>query len=280
MFRIKWIKHSDFQPPAVDGILENNCEYVHLVHQLLGNPEREHLFPAPAETKGDDVFRHMVSCWDSAYYVLRCLLGWASPGKGLVWYMENRRKLPDEPPLQLLRQVFDNDDQLDLLAAWVWTSRWEDLRPMQYRVATNSHDNAPPAASVQPPDDWWEAFQRKWPRGETKYPINPYYDGAGGNELHLGHFYPVFDDYGEGAMLLRSGPDLRRAVLISDEFGGWYAALARLGSELPSLGDRSWHVDVVVKTTGWLGAFRRSRKTGLWFMGQHRYHEVGNDWQV
>lgn len=36
--------------------------------------------------------------------------------------------------------------------------------------------------------------------------------------------------------------------------------------------DRTWRVDVVVRPVGYLGTFRRSRTTGLWFSGRHRHH--------
>jgi hypothetical protein len=37
----------------------------------------------------------------------------------------------------------------------------------------------------------------------------------------------------------------------------------------------SWRVDVVCQPLGWLGTFRRSRRSGLWFTGRHRWHELG-----
>lgn len=50
----------------------------------------------------------------------------------------------------------------------------------------------------------------------------------------------------------------------------------KYGATLPSLGTGSWHVDVVVKPMGWLGTFRRSWVTGLWFQGRHLIHAAGN----
>ena len=52
--------------------------------------------------------------------------------------------------------------------------------------------------------------------------------------------------------------------------------LAVQGTQLPPLGESSWHVDVRVRPIEFLGTYRRSRVTGLWFAGQHRYHSVGN----
>jgi hypothetical protein len=37
----------------------------------------------------------------------------------------------------------------------------------------------------------------------------------------------------------------------------------------------SWHVDLCIRNIGYLGVFRRSLKTGLWFTGPQRYHSTG-----
>ena len=71
--------------------------------------------------------------------------------------------------------------------------------------------------------------------------------------------------------------DERTAVFVADGIDGWYGRLAEIGGELPLLADsRSWHVDVYVRPIGFVGTYRRSRQTGLWFSGQHRHHSVGN----
>lgn len=95
-------------------------------------------------------------------------------------------------------------------------------------------------------------------------------------ELHLaGHITAPLENEGN-VKLLRSSPSERRAVLLVDRMAGWYANLAQAGSALPNLGGRSWHVEVVWRPVGWLGTYRRSRTTGLWFSGGHRYHVQGN----
>jgi len=38
-----------------------------------------------------------------------------------------------------------------------------------------------------------------------------------------------------------------------------------MGSQLADIVQHSWHVDVVCPTAGWLGTYRPSRETGLWF---------------
>lgn len=69
----------------------------------------------------------------------------------------------------------------------------------------------------------------------------------------------------------------RRAVFVNDRADDWYATLADVASALPDLGNRSWHVDVYVRSVGFMGTFRRSRVTGLWLTGRHSLHMTGND---
>lgn len=68
-----------------------------------------------------------------------------------------------------------------------------------------------------------------------------------------------------------------RATLVLENGTPWYAALKRAGDRLPQRPDgRSWRVDVVSKDFGYIGEFRKSRVTGLWFSGKHSSHMLGN----
>ena len=64
------------------------------------------------------------------------------------------------------------------------------------------------------------------------------------------------------------------AVLLCDRYQGWHHALSTCGLTQTGNG-RSWPVEVVVKPLGWLGTYRLSRETGLWFSGMHRWHQLG-----
>lgn len=71
--------------------------------------------------------------------------------------------------------------------------------------------------------------------------------------------------------------DPPRAVLMADAYVGWATSLERFGNSLPVPdSNRSWRVDVIVKQVGWLGQFRRSRNTGLWFAGGHLLHSLAH----
>ncbi|MBB2893469.1 hypothetical protein [Flexivirga oryzae] len=64
------------------------------------------------------------------------------------------------------------------------------------------------------------------------------------------------------------------ATIITSQYPGWYADLVHGGETLPAT-TRSWRVDVIVRPFGWLGQYRKSRRTGMWFTGQHRWHLLG-----
>jgi hypothetical protein len=76
-------------------------------------------------------------------------------------------------------------------------------------------------------------------------------------------------------LLVRTGAADRRAVLLLDSMIGWYRALCTETRSLPKLAGHSWRVDVVVKPVGWLGTYRKSSESGLWFTGRHSVHMRG-----
>lgn len=94
-------------------------------------------------------------------------------------------------------------------------------------------------------------------------------------ESHGGHLTEPLNRAWTHTPVAHTATDQRRAVLMLDSMVGWYAELAEQGQRLPDIGSRSWHVDVVIRPVGWLGTFRRSHLTGLWFTGSHSVHAAG-----
>ncbi|MBY5162100.1 hypothetical protein [Salsipaludibacter albus] len=68
--------------------------------------------------------------------------------------------------------------------------------------------------------------------------------------------------------------DSRQRVLLVDAYAGWYRRLTKVSPDRTP-DDRSVRVDVVCKPIGWLGTYRRSKETGGWFRGRHRWHVLG-----
>ncbi|MGJ8673710.1 hypothetical protein [Rubritalea sp.] len=67
-----------------------------------------------------------------------------------------------------------------------------------------------------------------------------------------------------------------RAVLTVSNFSSWLTELKELGANLKPHPTHSWHIEVYDKQVGYLGKFRQSRVTGLWFQGKHSIHMLGN----
>lgn len=67
-----------------------------------------------------------------------------------------------------------------------------------------------------------------------------------------------------------------RAVLVLDRYAGWLRALHARAAELPGLDrGRAWSVDVVVRSVGSLGVYRRSALTGRWHSTTEATHLLG-----
>ena len=108
---------------------------------------------------------------------------------------------------------------------------------------------------------------------------------AGGTDsLHLSTHWtaPLRPLDGSSLPVPATGTDAEadppRAMLLIDAYAGWAAVLEAFGNSLPvPRSGRSWRVDVVVRRLGWLGQFRRSRDTGLWFAGGHLLHALAHE---
>lgn len=241
------------------------------LHAALANPDANLPMPA-APPLGADLFDYC-AYWETCVYLMTALLGWSNPANGLLWFYRNGMDDGGDPRLRLLREVWNSHGQLDLLAAWLW--RDADCFPPVgnlpgVRVGQPAH-----GTQLEPSDGWWREFNAvKLPALHARHPHNPLEGGT--NALHLGHSFQVFTpEPGAGGYLVAGAKDDGKAVLTLDRAAGWYGDLATVGAMLPPLQGKSWFIDVTVKPVGWLGAFRRSHLTGLWFLGRHSTHLAG-----
>ncbi|TAJ16241.1 MAG: hypothetical protein EPO65_13615 [Dehalococcoidia bacterium] len=239
------------------------------LHRVLANPTGNEAFPVPPiRPTDDDLFTHC-DYWETALYLLTFLLGWSNPAAGLRWWYAEGRPT-DDLRLAVLDRLWRFEGQLDLLAAWLLTLGGPSMGMMRIVPPTSSW----PAGSV--PREEIEALAK--PFSTTGKPVwrgfSPY--GEDYNGLHLGYSDAAGNSHGEAGLLLRGSEAERLAVLVLAGAPGWYYWLHKQGTELPDLGERSWHLDVMVRPIGWLGTFRKSRETGLWFQGKHSLHLRGN----
>lgn len=238
------------------------CACLPQLHRALADPAQAAGLPAPSPANN---FEAACEVWETLHYLLTALLGWTSPSRGLAWWYCAGKPTDDSPHLRLVRDHWDHAGALDYYAAWAWQPpgvafmQPDDVSPTELGKTSAYRD-----------EEWWRQFKR---RGQETH-HDPFYGGT--NALHLGHS----DDFGmaevpvDASRLLWELPT-RRATLIVSHIRSWRHELAQAASKLPALGDRSWHVEVFDRQTGYLGLYRRSRQTGRWFAGPHSLHMHG-----
>lgn len=238
------------------------------MYRALASPRTyEPLLRAPRH--GDDMGYGPVAYWSALLHLLIYTLGWVRPDRGMRWWHESGKPLTDEN-LKFISEIWDADGQLDWFIAWLRTTK-HIVNPQLVEEATGYMIGGDTEQSLL--FDFWaderlaEAEASRIPAPGNRYGVDLMHLSA-----HIdGPLRPV----GGKAVLLRTGASQYHAVLLLDSMVGWYRALMREGEKLPKLPGRSWHVDVVVKPTGWLGTYRRSAVTGLWFSGRHHVHVKG-----
>ena len=267
---------NDESNPALAG-QEWWWAHVPRLHRVLANPRGNETFCA--QPPNDAPHQDFIAYWFPALYLLIFSFGWSRPDLGLKWWVQKGRPLEDKR-MKLLRLVWDRNEQLDLLAAWLWSQPHllSDCRALMLGSAGASMPG--PVQPIDPGADWWSGFHERFKDpyavgNQAAMASDPFHGGT--DPLHLsGHICAPLDKPRGKHVLVRGDEGSRRAILTVEEMCGWYALLTSAAASLPDLGDRSWRVEVFCKPVGWLGSFRRSRKTGIWFSGRHRYHEVGN----
>lgn len=206
------------------------------------------------------------------HYMLSSLLGWADVGRGLAWWYGAGKPVHDSPMLGLVQRVWGEDDLIDYYAAWSWLPRGVSYElPQSALISGGPSPTWLARHSRWADEDWWRAFAR---RGQVHH-HDPFYGGT--DSLHLAAHAGPPTDHPSTTALVNLLPEQRRVVLVTGGLDHWLADLRQLEARLPSLGDRSWRVEIFDRVTGYLGEYRLSRVTGRWFTGKHSIHLHGHD---
>jgi hypothetical protein len=215
--------------------------------------DSESFVPPERPTELDD----LCAWWAPLPMICLYSLGWRSVASGLERWMQAGRDTAD-PRFDLIQRWWGRD--LDDFLTWMRSQR-RDWR-FGSAVADALHLPPPPPG----PDLGSLAEEDLSPSYLASF-------GTDGDRLHLvGHAQvPIQGDPAGPAVRTDTG-----AILMLATYEGWYRRLHEAGEELGMRSDgRSHYVDVVVRPTGWLGTYRLSRKSGRWFAGRHRWHELG-----
>lgn len=220
--------------------------------------------PMPAAPRAGADFMAYLGYWCSLQGFLTHSFGWTRHDRGLRWWYDAGRPT-DDPRLALLDAVWARDGNLIAYAEW-FHSRLDWFHEQALTAWTSldrSVDELTPA--------WERDFREARSRAQGDLALTPH-----GKHLEAGDHSagPTATDYTATLVVVPNAE--RRAIYAAESPRGWYRGLVELGEKLPALSNASWRVEVYVRQIGFLGVFRRSRVTGLWFSGRHRFHTVGN----
>lgn len=232
---------------------------VGLPYRALAAPSGGAVMPAKP-CAGDDLF-DTLGYFAALQSFLTYSFAWTRHDKGLIRWCDEG--MPDEDPrFALIRDVWVADRVLDQYIEWC----------VQHPILTALEafaaqpDREPIALSPE-----WRRRLRTARSHTLEGPDSPY-----GKHLESGDHISEPSASGEGR-IVGADPDTRSAVFVTDAVTGGYSELHRLGGQLPALANhRSWRIDVFVKPIGFVGTYRRSRETSLWFSGRHAHHISGN----
>ena len=220
-----------------------------------------------APQPGDDAYVAS-SYWTPLIHILRYGLGWLDMAKGMNWW-ESAGRPTDDPRLALIDQIWGSDGQMKYFVAQIssngsWRRGIAERMGLDPRVTLDG-DPMPKAKHDQIVKEA-KATGIKLPVGGGTDPLHLEYHSLGPME-QTNQLRPT-------AFTLNHAD--RAAVVVMEATAGWYLALSNFGRTLPNVEPRSWHVDVYARPVGWLGNYRRSTETGMWFMGEHSLHMRGN----
>lgn len=266
------VRVDTFQPDSVEA--EQYWKNVELSRQLLGDqynfgwalssPFRalaNPLTPVPLPRKPDKHkdFEGAIAYWHSLQWLLVYRLGWSHPGKGmaeLYYYLCMLNQENDslkvmgemDDTLQLISQVWLKDGYLENYISWAQNVPESYISRKRHSAESNW---------VFSQDDQTEAFAKRTPA-----------------ELHLepqGWHYFLKGQHEPAAEFQVQKQDHSSATLLIDSAWGWYEALCDAGENLKAL-----EVSVFVKSMGFMGKYKYSEMTQLWFTGSHDVHVIGN----
>lgn len=240
-------------PSWVSGFASSPWRFgmVSVARALAAHSDHEAIPAAPNRYEHEPL--QGIAYWSALYYVLKYTFGWREIALGMERWGELKSTVTaSDPRVRLVEEVWLTDPFVETFKAQMWLSS---------RLPSGQ----------QPQRTWFREMERL---AENVSGL-PY--GGGSDPLHFATADSTVagENTNQNARLVFSTSD-RRATLIVSEFDGWLFELRRCERQLDNDGHRSWHVDVVAQDAGWLGTFRKSWVTGLWFSGKHSSHMIGN----
>jgi hypothetical protein len=255
------------KPHSLAAVGENGpwAAYFGRAWGAAADPAGEH--PAPPtpvlmnDPEADLGVHHaeLLAYWGPMLHLLVFGLGWARPDLGLQRWHDMGR--PTDHPILAVANRWWGPFIPDVLA---WAANSGYLADTGMHLARTGGRSP----SAEKPSDEWLRLRKGDPRWHRVW--------GGGDSMHLSVHIgaPAEPNTRTPGRLLVGSQEEGRAAVLCDEYQGWHHALSHCGLTRTRHG-RSWRVDVVVRPLGWLGTYRLSRETGVWFSGGHRWHQLG-----
>lgn len=244
--------------------LGHGLEYMRSLGDVLAPPDPTATYLA--QPSSEDAHGALIAWWAPLQQLLCFGLGWIRPDLGLARWRSMGFPV-DDPILRAIHNWWGADRIVDYLAWAATSSAWEgyperlaEVVPVRNRVAGRLAGDLDLSRRQAMAD--WKAV---W--------------GGGSDPMHLvDHaLNPLSPNPRTIEARELRGPDHvlpNRLTLIAETYAGWYWLFTHYQPK--RAGGRSIHTDIFVKPVGWLGEYRYSTETGLWFRGQHRWHMLGN----
>jgi len=238
------------------------CWAIPAPYRVLAAPNA--WLPMPAAPRPNEDFMRSLGYWACLQSFLTFSFAWTRHDRGLLWWYGEGMPVED-PRFRLLRDVWHADGMLERYLEW---------------VIDGHHVSEPLRGHALAIDELPVRLSAEWNRRVEVVRQEDLTDSTVGRTPHGKHLEggghiagPAMRVENSDSVLFRSSSG---ALLSVSSVPGWYADLTRLGNAAQGMARTSVRVDVLVKPIGFMGTFRRSRTTGLWFTGARRYHSVGN----
>ncbi|GAA1855273.1 hypothetical protein JOF54_003824 [Microlunatus capsulatus] len=235
-----------------------------LAWAAAADPDGRHTPPPdPHKAKRSD---QLIAWWAPLLQLTTYGLGWAFPMRGLARWDQLGRPT--------------DDAVLATVQRW-WGPRLADILAWGQEFTPGLKD-APDLANVS-------GQPKTPPRGSLFHPYSgrlhdrewqEVWEQPGSGKFHswLHAAPPLWPPQDQSPMPTMRGRDSAGApaeALVLDGYLGWYRRLLISGPGNPTGASR--RVDVIVRPLGWLGTYRCSRITNLWFRCRHHLHLLGNE---
>jgi hypothetical protein len=263
---VAWTAEDDRRPYSATTLAEDGpwARWIPDAWRAVADPSGRHAVPpVPKSLRSgrpwqyDDSHAEVIAWWTPLDHLLEFGLGWTRSSLGLVRWLALGRPTGD-PTLKVIDDWWGTY-VLDY-AAWHGDGLESDLTsPAEFFWLEKIHQR-------RADEDWTKAW-----------------GGGGSDPFHLsGHRTPEQPDSASETMffvptsnstasMLAASAD--RVSLVAGSYAGWYRKLMGYSGESPT--GRSHRVDVTCRGLGWIGEYRKSRRSGRWFQGRHRSHELG-----